>query len=66
MAGSTLECVDGWLPCDPNGIPDYTYCYQEGESAESACPITSIEFEDNDISKVKIARKGTSLPIVST
>lgn len=26
-ANSALTCENGWLPCDPKGNPEFTYCY---------------------------------------
>jgi hypothetical protein len=61
----TLQCNQGYLPCDPKGNPEFTVCYKQGELLANVCPITSIQFQGNDISKFTTSKNGTNLPIVT-
>jgi hypothetical protein len=65
VTNGNLVCPENYLPCDPKGNLEFTVCYPRDSTEAKSCPITSIEFKNNDISKFTVGKKGTSMPILT-
>lgn len=65
VTNGNLVCKNDYLPCDPKGNIEFTFCYHKDSTQANSCPITSIEFKNNDISQFTVGKKGTSMPILT-
>jgi hypothetical protein len=61
----TLSCPQTFRPCDPNGDPEFTYCYPMDSPWDQHCPITSVWFKNENFTDVEFSKNGTSLPMVT-
>jgi len=66
VSGNILKCPDGYLPCDDKGDLDKTICRANTTAASAVCPITSIGFNNSDISKITTRKDGKNLPVITT